>query len=502
MSLADAAIEVTATAKGERILACLGEIHLEQSIIDLRKVYIGNDIELRISKPIVDFRESTAYFENEIDDFKQFYKLETPPLRQTCMPPYSEEDGLGYARSGRSRPIVSGRGMALHIRVLPLARHIHACLTSGSFEEACTDDLNQLAKALNLKEDSPENKFAKILELVAALDSNGNAIIESVGMQNGSCVKGVVCRPKEPKEIYVRSAASADIEETNESKEEKESSRKDGDAPVKTDIAKEEYEDIKRMICEESAGTDEEMTPRDSKTFKVWKGEFKGSLIGGFQSGCTSGPLCEEPVRGVLVVLEGVEIAMYERRKKTGTEDDFNTAKPMTGGMVVAALRTGIRTALLTRPARLMEGYLRLTLHSSLTGLGPLYEVLSRRRGKVLADTMVEGTDLISIEATLPQSESFGLTSELMKKSSGDVTAPELVFSHWEMLEEDPFWIPTSLEEREDYGEIVMNGDISTGVANNALKFIRLVRNRKGLIVDSHKIVVAAEKQRTLARKK
>ena len=36
----------------------------------------------------------------------------------------------------------------------------------------------------------------------------------------------------------------------------------------------------------------------------------------------------------------------------------------------------------------------------------------------------------------------------------------------------------------------------------DALKFIRLVRNRKGLIVDSHKIVVAAEKQRYLARKK
>lgn len=68
------------------------------------------------------------------------------------------------------------------------------------------------------------------------------------------------------------------------------------------------------------------------------------------------------------IVLEGVEIAMFERRKKTGTEDDYNTiANPINGGMVVAALRTGIRTALLTRPARLMEGHLKLTLHSSLS---------------------------------------------------------------------------------------------------------------------------------------
>ena len=72
------------------------------------------------------------------------------------------------------------------------------------------------------------------------------------------------------------------------------------------------------------------------------------------------------------------------------------------GGMVAAALKTGIRSALLSRPARLMEGHLRLTLHSSLTGLGPLYAILSKRRGKVLSDTMVEGTDLISIVATIP----------------------------------------------------------------------------------------------------
>jgi ribosome assembly protein 1 len=82
-----------------------------------------------------------------------------------------------------------------------------------------------------------------------------------------------------------------------------------------------------------------------------------------------------------------------------------------------------------------------------------------------------------------------------MQKSSGEVTAPELIFSHWEILDEDPFWIPTSLEEREDHGEML------TGAANNAIKYIRMIRDRKGLIVDS-KILVAAEKQRTLARKK
>ena len=89
-----------------------------------------------------------------------------------------------------------------------------------------------------------------------------------------------------------------------------------------------------------------------------------------------------------------------------------------------------------------------------------------------------------------------------MKKSSGEVTAPELVFSHWEVLDEDPFWVPTTEEEREDYGQNLSTGDCSTGLDNNALKYIRMVRRRMGLLVDSSKTVVAAEKQRTLSRKK
>lgn len=126
-----------------------------------------------------------------------------------------------------------------------------------------------------------------------------------------------------------------------------------------------------------------------------------------------------------------------------------------------------------------------------------MYSVLSRRRGKVVRDDMVDGTDLIMISATLPQAESFGLAPELFKASSGQVTAPELIFSHWKMLDEDPFWIPTSLEEREDFGEILQSGDSSTGIDNTALKLIRQVRIRKGLLVESNRTVVAAEKQRT-----
>jgi ribosome assembly protein 1 len=201
-------------------------------------------------------------------------------------------------------------------------------------------------------------------------------------------------------------------------------------------------------------------------------------------------------VRNVLVVLEGIEIAVA----KNSNTDHYQASKPIAGGMVVSSLRSGIRCALLSRPARLMEGHLRLTLHSSLAGLGALYQVLSKRRGKVIEDSMVDGTDLLMITALVPQAEAFGLTPELLAKTSGEVTAPEMLFSHWERLDVDPFWIPTSEEEREDFGELQTAGDTSTGMDNTAILYIRKVRKRKGLIVDSSRMVQNAEKQRTLKR--
>jgi len=222
---------------------------------------------------------------------------------------------------------------------------------------------------------------------------------------------------------------------------------------------------------------------------------MKGSAVAGFQLAVRAGPICEEPMRNIMVIMEGVEIAVTR-----ANDGKYKESKPLSGGMVVSALRSGIRCALLSRPVRLMEGHLRLTLHSSLAGLGSLYSVLSKRRGKVVDDSMVDGTDLLMITASIPQAEAFGLAPELFGKTSGEVTAPEMIFSHWERLDVDPFWIPTSEEEREDFGEVQSAGDSSTGIDNPALSYIRQVRKRKGLTVDSSRTVLSAEKQRTLKR--
>jgi len=60
------------------------------------------------------------------------------------------------------------------------------------------------------------------------------------------------------------------------------------------------------------------------------------------------------------------------------------------------------------------------------------------------------------------------------------------------MLDENPFWVPTTEEELEDLGEKADRDNIAKG-------YVDKVRTRKGMFV-RRKIVETAEKQRTLKR--
>ena len=86
------------------------------------------------------------------------------------------------------------------------------------------------------------------------------------------------------------------------------------------------------------------ITSVDTAALDIWRSQMKGSLIAGFQMAMRAGPICEEPVRSVLVILEGLEVALKEDKR---SENEFKTASPLSGGMMAAALRIGIRSALL-----------------------------------------------------------------------------------------------------------------------------------------------------------
>ena len=328
LSLADASVEANITVKGEHILSCLGEIHLEQSLLDLRKLYCERDIELRISDPIVEFGECTDWFENEVGDHEQFFDdNKSPPLRQVTIPPYCYEDGLSHAKKGRSRAILSGRGAAIHIRVIPLSPIVYSCFKAKHYHEEGKDDFSMLFKALNISTSQQESAaaiFDILLSRITFIDDQyGNILIEGSGIVNGTCIRGIESTRGE---IFIPSSDQDVMSDPVGSKSI--ASSIDGLHLIQQSIR--------------SAGNlDVPLQPSDIFAKNVWISQMRGSTLAGFQSACRAGPLCEEPLRGILTIIEGVEIAL------DGKDGSYENSRMIGGGMVVTAMRTGIRSALL-----------------------------------------------------------------------------------------------------------------------------------------------------------
>jgi ribosome assembly protein 1 len=124
--------------------------------------------------------------------------------------------------------------------------------------------------------------------------------------------------------------------------------------------------------------------------------------------------------------------------------------------------------------------------------LGRVYDVITRRRGRILSESMNEGTPFFTILSLLPVAESFGFSEEMRKRTSG-AAQPQLIFAGFEILDEDPFWVPFTEDDLEDLGEF---GDRE----NVAKRYMDGVRRRKGLLVQGRTVARDAEKQKTLKR--
>ena len=123
--------------------------------------------------------------------------------------------------------------------------------------------------------------------------------------------------------------------------------------------------------------------------------------------------------------------------------------------------------------------------------LGRVYGVITRRRGRIVSETVKEGTPFFTITALLPVAESFGFSDEIRKRTSG-AASPQLRFQGFEMLDEDPFWVPFTDDELEDLGELADRENV-------AKRYMDRVRRRKGLVVRGGKRE-GGEKGRTLKR--
>jgi hypothetical protein len=184
---------------------------------------------------------------------------------------------------------------------------------------------------------------------------------------------------------------------------------------------------------------------------------LRSALAAGFALAMGAGPLAGEPVRGVGVVVE--EVFLLGAGSAAG-------APPFSSGAFLQAVREAVGAALGAGALRLAEPFYRCELRCSGgrggggEALGKCYAVLAKRRGRVVAEDVLEGTDTWVIDAFLPVAEVYGFADELRKRTSGAATSPQLLFSHWEVIQADPFFAPTTASEKEEFGDTLHAGQV------------------------------------------
>ncbi|OLN85705.1 Ribosome assembly protein 1 [Colletotrichum chlorophyti] len=208
-----------------------------------------------------------------------------------------------------------------------------------------------------------------------------------------------------------------------------------------------------------------------------------------FQLATAQGPLCHEPVQGIAVFIEDVVIHT--------TEDDptpplARDRLPRLTGEVIKTFTASLRSGMLDWSPRLMLAMYSVEIQASTEVLGRVYDVLTRRRGRVLSEAMKEGTPFFTIQSVLPVAESFGFADEMRKRTSG-AAQPQLIFAGYEVLDEDPFWVPFTEDDLEDLGELADKENV-------AKRYMDGVRRKKGLLVEGRNVARDAEKQKTLKR--
>jgi len=213
--------------------------------------------------------------------------------------------------------------------------------------------------------------------------------------------------------------------------------------------------------------------------------DFDGNIETGFQIATLHGPLCAEPIEGMAFFVDRVEID-----RECMDKDEQNRLSQITGSLI-SAVKEACRNGLLDWSPRLKLAMYSCDIQASTDVLGKVYGVVTKRRGRIVAEEMKEGTSFFTVRALLPVVESFGFADDIRKRTSG-AASPQLVFNGYVMLDEDPFWVPTTEEELEELGEKADRENIAKG-------YMDLVRGRKGMFV-KRKIVETAEKQRTLKR--
>jgi elongation factor 2 len=152
--------------------------------------------------------------------------------------------------------------------------------------------------------------------------------------------------------------------------------------------------------------------------------EIKDSVVGGFKWACNEGPMCEERIRGLKMILNDVTLHADAIHRGMGQ------VSPMSRRVTYAGVY-------LAKPALLEPIFLvNITCPSAITG--SIYNVMSMRRGSVLDEGAGLAGGVANMKALLPVAESFGFSQALAEATSGAAFS-QLQFDHWALMDQGEF---------------------------------------------------------------
>ena len=236
-----------------------------------------------------------------------------------------------------------------------------------------------------------------------------------------------VCLSKSPNKhnrIFA-TAAPLTMELAQAVEDDKVSSKQDVRERAK--VLQEEFEwdpnDAKKIWCFGPDTTGPNMVVDVTKQVQ-YLNEIKDSVEAAFQWATKEGAMTDEHMRGIRFNIQ--DVTLHADAIHRG------------GGQIVPTARRVFYACELTAAPRFVEPIFLVEIQCPDDAVGGIYQCLSQRRGIISEEEPIAGTPLVNMKAFLPVAESFGFTQALRAATSGRAF-PQCVFSHWEMLNGDPF---------------------------------------------------------------
>lgn len=470
LNQADPSVETKVTDRGEYMVSASGELHLERCLKDLREIY-AKGIRIHVSQPLVSFRETV------VGGSSLYIEADTVANEQGGEEGRADE----YCKAGEEK--TAGARHFLENSFISLGKVVNVSTTEFSFSVYAAPIPMHLAKAL----DDAGATVRAIAQAETLDESRCNAVRTDL------------------MDALRKDAKAMNSSSSKVSEAEFETVWREQILPLVWSCGPKRFGANLLIGPHVSAGVpkylqhifrdDPTVVPATTTSEDRRKREVQNGLAAGFQYGVQSGPLTDEPMHGVAILVDS--LSQGDAISSGGSEEGEKTGKSINvSGLAMGQMKEATRRAVLRGNARIMEGVLRADISVTSEALGGTYTAIGKRRGRVLGEEAQETMNIFGIQALIPVVESFGFAGVLRKKTSG-VAAPNLYFSHWETVETDPFWEAKTEEDLEELG-----AEDSTAENNNlARKLMNGVRRRKGLKIEE-KIVEKAEKQRTLSRKK